>query len=210
MVNAEPSRQSCERGVAAFDFDGTLTVSDSFAAFLRWHAGERRYAAGLLKLAPEFLAYAGRRDRGRLKAAAVRVFLAGMDRAELTAAAERFCAERFDALMRPDALATWRGHVLFGDERVIVTASPALLVQPFANRLEADRLLGTELAFDAEQRVRGAFAGENCRGEEKARRLRQVYGPGVRLAVAYGDTSGDREMLAMADRPHYRAFTERP
>jgi phosphatidylglycerophosphatase C len=30
------------------------------------------------------------------------------------------------------------------------------------------------------------------------------------LRAAYGDTSGDREMLAIADEPGYRVFQEKP
>jgi len=42
------------------------------------------------------------------------------------------------------------------------------------------------------------------------RRLRAAYGPSVRLAAAYGDTSGDAEMLALADEAGFRVFRERP
>ncbi|MEJ0064241.1 MAG: haloacid dehalogenase-like hydrolase [Caulobacteraceae bacterium] len=69
----------------AFDFDGTLTSRDSFTAFLRWRFGARAYAAGMFALAPFAARYVLDRDRGRLKAAAVRRFLAGMPRTELEA-----------------------------------------------------------------------------------------------------------------------------
>ena len=71
-------------------------------------------------------------------------------------------------------------------------------------------LLGTQIAFDERDRVTGAFAGENCRGAEKVNRLRAAFGPDVRLRAAYGDTSGDTEMLAIAEEPGFRAFTQRP
>ena len=71
-------------------------------------------------------------------------------------------------------------------------------------------LLGTELAFDDRGRVVGSFVGANCRGEEKVRRLRAVFGPDIRLRAAYGDTSGDTEMLAIADEPGFRVFQEKP
>ena len=58
--------------IVAFDFDGTLTVRDSFIAFLKWRAGPGRWALGLLRLAPAALAYVFHRDRGRIKAAAAR------------------------------------------------------------------------------------------------------------------------------------------
>ena len=75
---------------------------------------------------------------------------------------------------------------------------------------EAEALLGTRLAFDAADLVAGAFDGLNCRGDEKVRRLRQAYGDDVRLAAAYGDTSGDAEMLQIAGEQGFRVFTARP
>ncbi|MNN87765.1 hypothetical protein D3C81_2053630 [compost metagenome] len=66
------------------------------------------------------------------------------------------------------------------------------------------------MVFDAQGRVTGAFAGENCRGMEKVRRLREAYGDDMTLAAAYGDTSGDTEMIAIAAEKGFRVFTGRP
>ena len=177
---AAPQGADPPRRIVAFDFDGTLTIRDSFTAFLR------------------------------LKAASVEVFLRGVARAELEAQARTFCTAWADALLRPDALAAWARHGAQGDHRVIVTASPEILVRPFAERLGADALIGTRLAFDPREQVAGRFEGLNCRGEEKVARLRDRFGEDVRIADAYGDTDGDREMLAVADRGHMRVFTGRP
>ena len=69
-------RQSAaDRPIIAFDFDGTLTVRDSFTAFLAWRAGVIAYGLGLLSLIPAAGAYLTDRDRGRLKAAAAARFL---------------------------------------------------------------------------------------------------------------------------------------
>jgi phosphatidylglycerophosphatase C len=70
------------RPLVAFDFDGTLTWKDSFLAFLAWRAGRGAYVAGLAALAPAVASYLVDHDRGRLKAAAARRFLAGATRAE--------------------------------------------------------------------------------------------------------------------------------
>ncbi|MDB5447022.1 MAG: family hydrolase, partial [Phenylobacterium sp.] len=61
-----------------------------------------------------------------------------------------------------------------------------------------------------QDRATGAFATPNCRGPEKAARLQARFGPDVRLEAAYGDTSGDREMLAIARTAGYRVFTGEP
>lgn len=205
-------RQSVAEGrpIVAFDFDGTLTIRDSFTAFLRWRAGRRGWAMGLVKLAPAVATYARDRDRGRIKAASVREFLGGVDRATLAAEAETFAQDVWSRFMRPDALSCWNEWGAKGVHRVIVTASPEETVAPFARRLGAEALLGTSLTFDANGRVTGAFTGENCRGEEKVRRLKAAYGDDVRVLAAYGDTSGDTEMLAMAETPGFRVFRGRP
>ena len=202
--------QTTGQPIVAFDFDGTLTIRDSFTEFLRWRAGPAGWALGLVKMAPAVAHYARDRDRGRIKAASVREFLGGVDRTTLEADAERFADAVWDRFMRPDALDCWNSWGDKGAHRVIVTASPVTTVAPFAKRLGADALLGTPLFFDADDKVSGAFAGPNCRGPEKVRRLQATYGPDVRLAAAYGDTSGDTEMLRIAEEQGFRVFKERP
>jgi phosphatidylglycerophosphatase C len=205
-------RQIVAKGVpvVAFDFDGTLTIRDSFTAFLRWRAGPGGWALGLVKMAPAVAAYARDRDRGRIKAASVQEFLKGVSRPELEAEAERFAEQMWVDFMRPDALKVWNDWGKRGAHRVIVTASPETTVAPFARRLGAEGLLGTHLSFDSDDRITGAFDTPNCRGEEKVRRLRAAYGDDVHLTAAYGDTSGDTEMIAAADEKGFRVFRERP
>jgi len=212
MGTLKDFRQPRAKGapVVAFDFDGTLTIRDSFTAFLRWQAGPGAWALGLVRMAPAVAAYARDRDRGRIKAASVREFLKGVSRAQLDANAERFADRVWADFMRPDALKVWNDWGKRGAHRVIVTASPETTVAPFARRLGAEGLLGTHLAFDGDDRVTGAFDTPNCRGEEKVRRLRAAYGDDLHLTAAYGDTSGDTEMIAIAEEKGFRVFTQRP
>lgn len=197
-------------GVVAFDFDGTLTVRDSFTDFLSWNAGALAWMRGLVALAPDALRYLANRDRGLLKGAAARRFLAGTPLHELEARARAYAEARSRSLLRPDALNSWRYWRSRGATLVIVTASPEYLVAPFARGLGADHLLGTRLAVDADGRLTGDLDGANCRGPEKVRRLRETFGEDVRLAAAYGDTAGDRDMLAIAVHAGFREFGERP
>lgn len=198
------------RSVVAFDFDGTLTVRDSFTAFLKWRAGPTRWNAGILKMAPDLAAYVVHRNRGKVKAAAVREFLAGVPREQLEADAKAFANYASATLFRPDALATWRRWQQRGAMMVVVTASPDVIVAPFARGLGCDQLIGSGIAYDHDDRVIGGLAGPNCRGPEKVRRLRETFGEDIRLTAAYGDTSGDREMLEIADEKGYRVFKGKP
>jgi len=194
------------RPIVAFDFDGTLTSRDSFVAFLQWRAGMGRYVAALPGLSPSLAAFTIHRDRGRLKARFARAFLGGLSQDEISALARRFAEAHARKLLRPDAVRSWKRWQGAGARMVIVTASPDLIVAPFARGLGADTLLGTRLQFDAGGRFTGRLEGENCRGEEKVRRLREVFGDDVRLEAAYGDTGGDHAMLDLADEQGMRVF----
>ena len=198
------------RAVVAFDFDGTLTIRDSFTAFLRWRAGPIRYALGLLRLAPAAAAYLFNRDRGRIKAAAAGEFLRGVSRERLEADALRFAQLFSRRLLRPDAVAAWKRWRGEPVRLVIVTASPDLVVAPFAWGLGADALLGTAVVFDESGRVAAPYLGANCRGPAKVARLQAAFGAQVTIKAAYGDTAGDREMLALSPIAGYRVFSGRP
>jgi phosphatidylglycerophosphatase C len=155
--------------IVAFDFDGTLTTRDSFTAFLRWRTPPTRWILGGLRLVPAALSYIGHRDRGRIKAAAVREFLRGVTRERLESDARRFAELHSRSLLRPDAVMAWKR---WREERVrlvIVTASPDIVVAPFARGLGADDVIGTRLAFDAQGKATGAFASPNCRGHKRLR-----------------------------------------
>lgn len=198
-----------EPALVAFDFDGTLTVRDSFNAFLKWRAG-RKWTGGVIRLTPALIAYAFDRNRSKLKAAAIRQFLRGASVDQIENDARIFAQNHAGSLLRPDALAVWRSWRAKGAKLVIVTASPEITVAPFARGLGADMLIGTRLMTSEDGRVLGGLDGANCRAKEKVVRLREVFGPDVHLTAAYGDTSGDTEMLAIADEKGYRVFRGKP
>ena len=199
-----------QQSLVAFDFDGTLTVRDSFTDFLAWRAGRMRYAVGLMRLTPAFFGYLRHKDRGRLKAAAVTEFLRGAPLESVEAQAKTYAKVAAPRLLRPDAVSSWKRWHNRGAKLVIVTASPDIVVRPFAHGLGADHLIGTRLAVDEQGRITGVFDGENCRGPEKVRRLQAMFGDDIRLAAAYCDTTGDTEMLQIADEKGFRVFNGRP
>jgi phosphatidylglycerophosphatase C len=93
---------------------------------------------------------------------------------------------------------------------VIVTASPEILVWPFARGLGAEALIGTRLAFTASDLASGELDGPNCRGVEKVARLREKFGEDVVLDAAYGDSDGDIAMLSLAETGGMKVFGGRP
>lgn len=196
--------------VVAFDFDGTLTYTDSFTKFLRFASGSVQIAAAFATQPSLLGDYLHTRDRGALKSRLLFKLLGPISKHVLEAWIASFVASVGHSLFRPDALAEWQAQDRPDRLRVIVTASPEMLVAPFGELIGADRVIGTRLGFSADGHLLPDLDGINCRGEEKMCRLRAFFGDALDLEAAYGDTSGDREMLAASRHPHYRVFKKKP
>jgi phosphatidylglycerophosphatase C len=188
------------RPLAAFDLDGTLTRRDTLLPFLIRAVGrDRAYRALVASSLPLARAAAlGGAHRDVAKAAVLHRVLAGLRLAALTEAAESFADHVVAHGLRPDVTARVDWHRAEGHELVLVSASPELYVTPIGRRLGFDEVLATRLEVDADDRLTGRMLGSNCRGPEKVARLREWRSDALVIAFAYGDSTGDREMLAMA------------
>jgi HAD superfamily hydrolase (TIGR01490 family) len=187
--------------VAVFDFDGTLTRRDTLLPFLRWICGSRSVAAALARHAPAVgRAATGWGGEEAAKQALFGRLLAGRALTELEQAVPGFADQLLDGGMRTEVVARLGWHVAEGHRLVVVTASPELYVGPIARRLGVELVLGTRLEVDDQGRLTGRLTGANVKGHEKVRRLREALGP-VDVGWAYGNSRGDRELLALARHP---------
>jgi phosphatidylglycerophosphatase C len=180
------------RTVAAFDFDGTLTRRDSLLPFLASIVGWPRLAVALGAQGRQFA-----RDRDVAKELLLVRLLAGHSGDALRAAGRAYAQTvRIEPQMRERV--DW--HRAQGHELVIVSASLDVYLTDVARGLGVDHILCTAVEV-ADARCTGKLLGGNCRGPEKAKRLRAHLGDGDVVLWAYGDSAGDTEMLAMADHP---------
>ncbi|HDR8940082.1 HAD family hydrolase [Burkholderia vietnamiensis] len=194
-----------DRIVAAFDFDGTITTSDSFRHFVRYAVGTRRFAWAGLRALPWIVAMkAGLMSRGDAKAKFAWFALGPAGEAALDALARSFVADYLPQLVRADMLERVREHRARGHEVVLVSASPSLYLEKWAKTAGIDTVLATRLAFER-GRFTGRLAGENCWGPQKVVRLRGWWGnrPPATL-FAYGDSRGDKEMAELANHAWIR------
>lgn len=193
-VDAQPA-------VAAFDLDGTLTTRDCVVPFLRSLVGTSTLVRGFLRRPVHALNGLARGDRHALKTMSLSG-LAGRDVDEVDAAGERFAREVIPGWLRSDTVARLKQHLLADHRVVIVSASLAPYVRPLARELGAETAICCELESEA-GRLTGRLVGPNCRGPEKLLRLREWLGDSFESTElwAYGDSSGDVEMLAAATHP---------
>jgi phosphatidylglycerophosphatase C len=195
------------RAVAAFDLDGTLTTGGSVFRWLRVVAGDRTAYEAALHLAMPLIDGALRSGTAadQAKERLFRALLAGRELDQVTAVSRFFVLGHLAAHRRDDVIARLGWHRARGDDVVIVSASPQLYVDVVAETLGADGAVGTRLAVDTGGRLTGGYDGLNCRGEEKLRRARewisQRHYEVAPEVYAYGNSRGDRRLLASADHP---------
>jgi phosphatidylglycerophosphatase C len=198
---ASPGGDGVDVVVAAWDFDGTIARRDVLLEFLARTSGSTSLARSFTRHAPALL----RGERDQAKAAVFADVLRGLDAAAVADAGARFSRHVEERLLRPDALERIAVHRAEGHELVLVSASLDVYLAPLGARLGFDRVIAVRLDEDPAGRLTGEMLGGNVRGEAKARLLRAHIDErhaGRRVEVwAYGDSPGDLDLLAMADRP---------
>lgn len=192
--------------VAAFDFDGTFIRGDSMTPFLRLMYSRRQILRRGWPVLPILWGYQrGHIPRREAKEFLLTRFLGGCSMAEMARTAQRLADEILPERIRPRALARLHWHQEQGHRCLLITASLTLWTEPFAQKY------GLELIATRPEVVEGKFTGRidgpNNYGPEKVRRLEQHVPPDqIEYLYAYGDTDGDRELLARADEGKYRPF----
>lgn len=200
------------RPIAAFDFDGTLLDGD---CLLILHSLVRSPLGQLidgLQLLPALLLWqGGLRSTAWVKQVFLRLLLTpAMQTRSLEQRHQLLQHTLANALwrrLRPEALARLDWHRQQGHRLVIVSASPRCLLQPIAERLEAE-LIATETTCPTSgEPIR--LTSANCKGPEKIERLAKwLQEPLGNVELhAYGDSCGDRELLQNAAYPHWRSFS---
>lgn len=189
--------------LALFDFDGTVTFKDTFTPFIYFASSRSRIALGTSLLGPMILGYKlGLVPTPRMRAAVARFAFRGRREAEVNEIGGRYSAT-LAAVVRPEALERIRWHQSNGDVVVMVSASLGTYLRGWCEGIGVERIC-TEL----ESRngvLSGKYAGGDCTGGEKARRVRERYDlTRYPVVYAYGDTKEDDELLSLATKPFFR------
>lgn len=201
------SEQTPDRPIlSVFDFDGTLSVHDSFIPFLRFVLGNDVFALKLLSMTGPALNYLWRRlGRDELKARLIQRCLQGLSEQALQQQAHDYCEKVWPRLLRPKGLQEVARQRETAAHVTLCSASPEIMLAPFAQRLGIG-LIGTRLEVQ-QGRLTGQLIGRNCRREEKIARLEKAYGGLDQYHLrAWGDSLGDKEMLARADEAFWKPF----
>jgi phosphatidylglycerophosphatase C len=190
--------------LALFDFDGTITRTDTWTPFLRFSATPRRIVAASIVLSPLIVGYKlgvvpGRKGRP----IAARVAFLGKNADAARALGRKYAAEVLPDVVRTRALDRIAWHKRQGDAVVVVSGSLDVYLRYWCDAIGVE-LICTELE-ERNGTLTGRYVGGDCSGAEKLRRIRARYDLArYPVIYGYGDTADDREMLDIAHERYYR------
>lgn len=193
--------------LALFDFDGTITTEDSLIQFIRFVVGDAKFIGGMALLAPMLIAYKLKFiPNYKAKQYMFSHFFKGMSEEKFMQVANEYSLKHIDTIiLRPKAMQRIVWHKEQGHKIVIVSASMECWLKPWCDKNDLD-LIATKLEIQ-NGIVTGNFLTKNCYGVEKANRLKESYNLSeYDYIYAYGDSRGDKELLALADESFYKPF----
>lgn len=208
--------------IAFFDFDGTITTSDTLLEFIKFTKGPFRFYAGFLLNSPWLIAYKLKIISNQTaKEKVLGFFFRNTTLAKFQQDCDNFAARILPSLIRPKALQEIDRLREAGATVVLVSASPENWIRGWAAE-KGMELLATRLATRLttrldpvpvpvpvikDERLTGKIAGLNCHGEEKVNRIRQVYTlSDYHEIYTYGDTGGDKPMLRLGTASFFKPF----
>ena len=111
-------------------------------------------------------------------------------------------------MIRIDGLDRLKWHQQQGHICILASASLDVYLEHWSRSQKFDGLVCSKLEYDDEGKATGSLLGRNCHGAEKVRRLHELIdAANITELYAYGDSRGDRELLAAADHSYFRNFS---
>ena len=201
-----------KKKIYCFDFDGTLTTSDTLLEFIKYAKGRGRFLMVFLMYSPLLvLMKLHLYPNWKAKQQIFAHLFAGMRIEKFDALCHGF-AEENQHLLRPKGITLMHEALVAGAQVFIVSASIDNWVRPFFDirNLKGVQVLGTQIEVE-DGKLTGRFKSNNCYGKEKVHRIAEVLKSFERSEYeieAFGDSRGDKEMLAFADKGHFKPFRE--
>lgn len=194
------------KGIAFFDFDGTVTKTDSLLEMGKFLHGEMGLYIRLISCLPTITGFKLEIfDRQRSKETVMKAFFGGLPLLDFTYRCHAFSETVIPRMIRPEALDRIKWHQKCGHRVVLVSASPENWLKGWCHGFGIE-CIATILEI-CDERVTGRIQGKNCHGQEKVRRIKEKYDlEGFEVIHAYGDSQSDMPMLGIAKHPHYRPF----
>ncbi|MDO4534290.1 MAG: HAD-IB family hydrolase [Clostridium perfringens] len=160
--------------LAIFDVDFTITNKETLLEFFKFILKkDSKNIKYIPRVIVSGLLYGIRiYDEKRVKEAFLK-FIDGIDEKHLKDLVKNYYHERLTNILYKDAIDKIRDLKEKGYKVYLISASPEFYLNEFYNIKEVDMIIGTRFHFH-EGKFARKMLGENCKGEEKVKRLMEV------------------------------------
>ncbi|MDU2491105.1 MAG: HAD-IB family hydrolase [Clostridium celatum] len=193
--------------LAIFDIDYTITRKETLMEFFKYLVSKD---IKNIKFLPRAL-YSGLMygvkvyDERRVKECFLK-FIENIDEAELAKLTKSFYDERISKILYKDAVEMIKKLKKEGYMVILISASPEFYVKEFYAIREVDLIIGTKFTFKDGKFIR-KMHGNNCKGEEKVRRLNEVLKEknikvDFKNSYMFSDSLSDKPLLDLVGNPY--------
>ncbi|CUU50272.1 MULTISPECIES: HAD family hydrolase [Clostridium] len=193
--------------LAIFDIDYTITKKETLMELFKYVIKKDKKNLRFLPRAIYCgIMYAiGIYDERKVKETFLR-FIDGIKEEELAELVKEFYDERLKNILYDDALKMMKKLKNEGYDIYLISASPEFYVNEFYNIKEVDKVIGTKFGFENGTFVR-KMVGNNCKGEEKVRRLKEVLKDekievDFKESYMFSDSLSDKPLLDLVGKPY--------
>ncbi|MDA3613298.1 HAD-IB family phosphatase [Polluticaenibacter yanchengensis] len=196
---------STKQSLYVFDVDGTITRDDSFLLLVKFVCPNvlRRYMIWLRASAvlPSAIL---KGDYSKIKYRVLSLLFKNKRSGELDKTGLDFYNAVLSTNIRSKAndylinLSRESGSIVF------LSASCEFWLKPLADAYNAT-LISSKLEFK-EGFFTGRLSGDNCKGEEKKRRLQAMFPADKYIFICFGNSASDRKLEAISEAYHHDFF----
>lgn len=174
--------------------------------FTRYAVGDIRFYFGFILLLPTLILFKLKLfPNYKAKEMFISYFFKSWSVEKFELVSSNYALNEIDKIVRPKAIEKIKWHKANGDEIVIVSASIESWLKPWCEK-NSLKLISTKLEIK-DKKLTGRFLTKNCHGIEKVNRIKELFTlENYTSRYAYGDSSGDKEMLDIADESYYKPF----
>jgi HAD superfamily hydrolase (TIGR01490 family) len=193
--------------LAIFDVDFTLTKRETLLEFYRFMI--KKDPKHILHL-PKIIAYSSLYvmkliPLKRLKEGFIS-FVDGIKQEDMRNHVKEFYEKRLSKILYEDAIVMMRKLKAEGCKIYLISASAEFYLNELYNIKEVDKVIGTRFICDAGVH-KGSMHGENCKGEEKVKRLmeelkKENIEVDFKASYMFSDSLSDLPLLNLVGNPY--------
>jgi len=192
-----------KKGIAIFDFDGTIIKKDSFLEFICFtHGSVKLYYCYFYYSFYVLLYFLKLYPNSKLKELFFGFFYKGFQEKKLNKLGDEFSVQKIDSFFNEGASKVLKWHQEKSHDILILTASSDIWIGEWCRR-NGYNLINTK--FEVKNGVfTGKIDGKNCYGKEKLKRIENLIKQyDFKQTYGYGDSNADLHFLKKMHFMHY-------